>query len=185
MQNGWNDIPAADVTELATGDPIGSWDVALTGGETERLSWDVQGTLGTSPSPIQVRMLVDSIGSAPVTVEFDPDITGAAAPVGPVHVDLLSGNVGLTSLDVTIPGLQVSRTHNSRRPDAGANGGLFGDGWESGLNMTSPWRSLTHDEDTGVVRIMTGTGESVFFTERADGAFARFPPDLSLVSVDA
>ncbi len=97
-------------------------------------------TLRSKGGPVQVRALFEGPTevagySAPVPTEVNRFIGGtadASAGVGPGTLDLLTGNLGVGRTDVSVAGLEFSRTFNSR--DAGQTGdkGVLGQGWKPG-----------------------------------------------------
>ncbi|MFY9487526.1 MAG: DUF6531 domain-containing protein, partial [Solirubrobacterales bacterium] len=101
-------------------------------------------------------------GSEDVTVRYDhggKDTNDDTADLGPGSVDLVTGNLSISSTDVSISGfkspLTVSRTYNSRY-GAFDNDGLnsvFGPGWRSGQPVESSgsdYVSLIDNADVGL-----------------------------------
>lgn len=124
------DVPTADLT---TADGQGwaqvvsnGW-AALPTGATGYTAWDVGATLGHEGGPLQVRALLatsdtgtDQYATAWITLTVDPDATGAASTdVGPLAVNLLTGDAQLSVTDAEEFGLSVIRTASSRDTDAG------------------------------------------------------------------
>jgi YD repeat-containing protein len=177
----WQSVPHQDVTFASSGQPIGSWPVATSGGSPAReypdLVWDVEGTTGKD-GPVQTRIAFyqgsNQTSSLPDAyareLVVDRDAFGAAyasVPVGPGNVNLLTGNLTVTAADVALPGGMVSRVFQSRDPIA--SGGVFGPGWTSTSVLAAPYRSLTDQGDTVVVREIDGG--LVAFRHQSDGAY--------------
>jgi RHS repeat-associated protein len=124
---------------------------------------------------IQVRALFDAPGglsskgySAPVEATVSRKIGGpkdATAPVGPGTLDLLTGNLSVSSTDVSIPGystLEFNRSLNTRDPEAGGAGNVLGPGWKPGVPVEeaggAEWRSVKEESFSETVE-----GETVPF----------------------
>jgi YD repeat-containing protein len=161
----WCTIPAADLG-------LGSTAITLDGsGNTGDVTWDASATLGALATPVQVR-LVGGLGASsdPVDLAFVPDTSEAIAPSGPGSVDLSTGNLTLTASDVSILGLGVFRTFNSRTPDD-PSAGIFGPGWASGLESYSAYVALDYDSNAGTATIETVSGQPLAFMEDGQGGF--------------
>ena len=161
----WCQIPAADVG-------LSSWPLTLDqSGDIDALTWDASSTLGALPSTVQIRVLGGlGASSAPVDLAFVPDHTEAGAPAGPGSVDLVTGNLTLSAGDVSVFGLGVFRTFDSRTPSEPSTG-IFGPGWDSGLESYSSYLSLLEDADTGQVRIETAFGQPLQYEKMQDGIY--------------
>ncbi|WP_405095463.1 RHS repeat-associated core domain-containing protein [Micromonospora sp. NBC_01412] len=151
----WVAIPTAHVTYAVGGGAV-TWPVALTSGMAPKLNWDVAATLASvdgasipRDGPVQVRAYFNlSSNGAPadnVKFRFDRNLASAdTGQVGPGSVNLVTGNYQISQSDVSVPGLGISRTVNSRQP--GGLDPLFGPGWVSGLVVTdadAPFTRLT------------------------------------------
>ncbi len=105
----------------------------------------------------------------------------ATSAVGPGQVNLLSGDLGLASEDLSSSGgpsgLTVTRVYHSRRPAAGA-GEVLGAGWQLSLSETgvAGWRSLV-PLPNGSVTATSTTGQRYVFAAK-EGGFVS-PPTLS------
>ena len=88
--------------------------------------------------------------STPVTAKVDRflgNVRDASVAIGPGTLDLLTGNLGVTRTDVSIPGsssaLEFSRHHNSRDANAA---GVLGPGWAPNMQVEAAggaaWRSF-------------------------------------------
>jgi RHS repeat-associated protein len=165
----WCTIPAADLGLQSTS-------ITLDGsGNTGDVTWDAAATLGAIATPVQVR-LVGGLGAAsdPVDLAFVPNTSESASPAGPGSVDLSTGNLTLSATDVSVFGLGVFRTLNSRTPEDPA-AGIFGPGWSSGLESYTAYVSLAYDADAGTATIETVVGQPLTFMEDAQGAFESPP----------
>jgi RHS repeat-associated protein len=151
---GWLNIPEAKVVKK-TGQTI-SWPIATEGAQqSEALYWDAS-ELQAPESKVkgQVRAVLTGVTNAggytpPVEFELNRDTGGpkdASAAVGPGSVDLLTGNFTVSHTDVSLPGLEFSRTENSR--DSGTTGetGVLGQGWKPGTPLEeaggAAWRNV-------------------------------------------
>jgi RHS repeat-associated protein len=161
----WCVIPAADLG-------LGSTTITLDGsGNTGDVTWDASATLGALATPVQVR-LMGGLGASsdPVDLAFVPNSSEAIAPAGPGSVDLSTGNLTLTASDVSILGLGVFRTFNSRTSDD-PSAGIFGPGWASGLESYSAYVALDYDSLAGTVTIETVGGQPLAFMKDDQGDF--------------
>ncbi len=184
----WADVPAAHVANDQN-QPIGSWDVAISGGLSPKLVWDVQATLnGADDDSVYVRAVFSggptgTYKSDPVQFKFDqkaPGLSNAVEQIGPGAVDLVTGNFSVTrndvSVDAPLTDLNVSRTYNSRNPDAGKTG-PFGPGWlasvpvdEAGSDytelrlVTNSEQSQEEDEEGNIIVYTTTWEQAVLKT---------------------
>lgn len=174
----WATIPAAHVT--ASGVPV-TWPVVLTNGAHPDLVWDVAATTAGIDGPVEVRAVYSNGASTRGTrVALDQrNAGGATMPVGSSgSVNLLTGNFSLTETDVSVSAstssLDVSRTFNSRDPQAEPNG-AFGPGWASGLTV-GQGSSYTRLTASGSLRTVgLATGDTIGFTATSASAFAPEP----------
>jgi len=142
----WKDVPA-DTVRTRRGEPI-AWPVAFdAAGSSATLVWDVPATPGLVPSAtwdgtLHVRGVLTG-SPEPVTedviAKLVPSGVGsddAGAQVGPVTVDLVTGNAALTATDVSIDAfkadLTVTRTYNSRETATVGQQEPLGPGWTLG-----------------------------------------------------
>ncbi|MET8561955.1 DNRLRE domain-containing protein [Streptomyces flaveolus] len=131
----WAEIPAIDTT-TPDGSPV-SWPVAMSGGQSASVVWNVAKTVGVD-TDLQVRASLagDSTSgySSPVTLTLDRAAgQGPSKKVGPGNVNLLTGTYTITEKDVDLLGQQVTRTAASRTSSADEpNSGIFGPGWVAG-----------------------------------------------------
>lgn len=90
-------------------------------------TWDAGSMLGRAAGPVQIRAVVATSSAGAnqyvtpwVTVTVDPDASGAATTdLGPVSVNLLTGDARTSATDVEEFGLSVVRTASSRETDGG------------------------------------------------------------------
>ncbi len=141
----WLALPVTDVTDAGTG--IGSWPVAISGTThmSDVLVWNAANSLGSSvDGGLQLRANFTGGGgstSDAVDVLYDTqsqnqasDAGGAAEPVGPGTVDLVTGDFNLAATDANVGGMGVDRSFDSLAPNANPNG-VFGPGWSSSLDL--------------------------------------------------
>ncbi|WP_431934075.1 RHS repeat-associated core domain-containing protein [Micromonospora sp. RP3T] len=187
----WVTIPAGHVTYTVGGGPV-TWPVALTSGGAPKLNWDVAATLASVDAaniprdgPVQVRPYFN-LGNfgAPadqVKFRFDRNLASAdTAQVGPGSVNLITGNYQLSASDVSVAGLSISRTVNSRQP-LGLDP-LFGPGWVSGLVVSdadAPYTKLT--TYGSLVQVKLPDDSSIGFT-KVDSAGVNYEPQVGAES---
>jgi RHS repeat-associated protein len=210
---GWTTIPASKVT-TAAGKAV-TWPFATEGAhKSETLYWDApESMVLTNRIKSQVRAVLTGAPDAdgytkPVEIELNRDTGGPndmKAAVGPGTLDLLTGNLGISRTDVSIAGLQFSRTLNSR--DAGTTGenSVLGQGWKPGVPVEeaggAEWRSvreetfsseevIEEEDEEGNVEFSTETfnfyyaivtdleGNEFAFEKNPDGSFVT-PPEAT------
>lgn len=177
----WQTVPATDV-RLNTGGTAVTWPVATTGsGAYPALKWDLAATVnaaetGTDPvdGPLQVRALLTTAagntgGSDGVKFALDQAMGDAAsASVGPASVNLLTGNATLSGADVSLAGLGVTRSFNTRKASLADGTGMFGPGWTAGFGtMSAPYTDLSRNGSMVTVTLPDAT--TFAFTEKSDG----------------
>ncbi|MFD6714671.1 RHS repeat-associated core domain-containing protein [Micromonospora chalcea] len=187
----WVTIPAGHVTYAVGGGAV-TWPVALASGIAPRLNWDVSATLASVDAagiprdgPVQVRPFFNlSNYGAPadlVKFRFDRNLASAdTAQVGPGSVNLITGNYQLSASDVSVAGLSISRTVNSRQP-LGLDP-LFGPGWVSGLVVSdadAPYTKLT--AYGSLVQVRLPDDSSIGFT-KVDSAGVNYEPQVGAES---
>jgi RHS repeat-associated protein len=138
-----------------------SWPLVTEGAkESELLYFDAANAtnaLRGKGGPVQVRAVYEgSIGaagySAPVEAQVNRYLGGPSdvtTGVGPGNVDLLTGNLSISSTDASLPGfnssLEFSRTFNSREAGKLGDTGVLGQGWKPGVPVEeaggAEWRS--------------------------------------------
>ncbi|MBQ1021086.1 RHS repeat-associated core domain-containing protein [Micromonospora sp. D93] len=181
----WVVIPAAHVSNAVGGSAI-TWPVTLNNGSAPKLNWDVAATLASVDAqsvprdgPLQVRPYfnLNSSGAPADNVKFRFDRNLASADtvdVGPGSVNLITGNYRLSSTDVSVAGLSISRTVNSRQP--GGLDPLFGPGWVSGLVVSdadAPYTRLT--AYGSLVQVKLPDDSTIGFT-KLDSAGVNYEP---------
>ncbi len=194
----WADVPVGNVTYQSTGNPVTAWPVTTTPGSITStfptLIWDAATTAGGADGPLQLQFVyytntvnwgaLTAASSLP-NVSLDQAAYGAgfaSAPAGPGQVNLLTGNLQLSATDVAVPGGGVSRTFQSRSPNAA--GSVFGPGWSSNI-MTgdAPYRVLTDNTDNVV--ITSADGSELGFRKQTDGSYvAQDNPDTFKLTKD-
>jgi hypothetical protein len=120
----WITIPSADVTYTVGGGAV-SWPVASSGGTYPKVNWNLRASLaqaggGTAlAGPLQVHAVFSGGpgGTSPaVRFTYDPNLaSGASEQVGPGSVNLVTGAYTLGGTDVSVSGLVVSRSFNTRQ----------------------------------------------------------------------
>ncbi len=171
----WVRIPAAHVT--AGGVALTAWPVPLTNGRNAPLVWNATETVDPDGS-VQIRAEYAGPDAAtgatePLTLTVDRDASGAAdEQVGPGTLNLLTGDYSLSSSDVSVFDLQVTRSASSRTPAQGAGqegqAPIFGKEWVAGAlaNSETPYAHIRRISDTAVAVIGTD-GEETHFTANA------------------
>lgn len=187
----WVAIPTAHVTYAVGGGAV-TWPVALTSGVAPKLNWDVAATLASvdgasipRDGPVQVRAYFNlSSNGAPadnVKFRFDRNLASAdTAQVGPGSVNLITGNYQISSADVSVAGLEISRTVNSRQPLG--QDPLFGPGWVSGLVATNAESSYARLTTYGsLVQVKMPDDSTIGFT-KVDSAGVNYEPQVGAES---
>ncbi|MFE9588229.1 DNRLRE domain-containing protein [Streptomyces microflavus] len=171
----WVRIPAAHVT--AGGVALTAWPVPLTNGRNAPLVWNATETVDPDGS-VQIRAEFAGPNAAtgstePLPLTVDRDASGAAdEQVGPGTLNLLTGDYSLSSSDVSVFDLQVTRSASSRTPAQGAGqegqAPIFGKEWVAGAlaDAETPYAHIRRISDTAVAVIGTD-GEETHFTANA------------------
>ena len=174
----WVDVPAADVTMSGTGV---TWPVTLAGGTHTDLVWDASATLGGVDGPFEARALYNDASTTRGTrIQLDQRTAGAASmPAGPGSVNLLTGNLSVSSTDVQAASptadLTVSRTFSSRDVNAAATG-PFGPGWATGVSVDGAMSSYANLTASGNLRTVTlANGDPIGFTAASTNSFTPEP----------
>ncbi|MFG3679405.1 RHS repeat-associated core domain-containing protein [Micromonospora chalcea] len=187
----WVTVPTGHVTYAVGGGPV-TWPVALASGIAPMLNWDVAATLASVDAagvprdgPVQVRPFfnLNNYGAPAdhVKFTFDRNLASAeTAQVGPGAVNLITGNYQISASDVSVAGLSVSRTVNSRQP-LGLDP-LFGPGWVSGLVVSDAEAPYTRLTTYGsLVQVRLPDDSSIGFT-KIDGAGVNYEPQVGAES---
>jgi RHS repeat-associated protein len=175
----WSAVPTGSGGVLSSDEnqrfPSGS--VTLASDSSQSIVWDVPSTpaIAGKDGALEVRGIFRGADGAsfisdPVRFTLDMKASGTAdaiEPIGPGTVDLITGNFSVQRDDVSIDSglsdLTLSRSFNSRDPDAGGTDGPFGEEWA--------W-SLPNDTaavDYQALREETVTQSEVVPTEYDDG----------------
>ncbi|WP_432838765.1 hypothetical protein [Dactylosporangium sp. CA-092794] len=175
----WQTIPLADVSLAAGGGAI-TWPLQRSSGQFPKLNWNLDTTLNNAEAgpdpldgPLQVRALFTGGASVPVKITFDRNQASAASQqVGPGSVNLLTGNLALGGVDVTVSSygsdLTVTRSFNTRQAAATDKANMFGPGWVSGVVVDAADAPYTDLTVTGsLVQAGLPDGSSLGFTETA------------------
>ncbi len=185
--DGWVTIPEGHVTYTVGGGAV-TWPVSLASGIAPQLNWDVSATLASvdgagipRDGPVQVRPYFNlsnwGAPADPVKFRFDRNLASAdTAQVGPGSVNLITGNYQISASDVSVAGLAISRTVNSRQP-LGLDP-LFGPGWVSGLvasDADAPYTKLT--TYGSLVQVKLPDDSTIGFT-KADSAGVNYEPQI-------
>lgn len=184
----WLDINPAHV-RTRRGDVVPAWPVAVAGnGYSDTYVWDaltalrdpVSGVVASGPLGVRAAFIGSAEYSNDVLLEMDPGGVGTddhTAQVGPLDVDLLTGNASLASTDVDIAAvkadLEVTRTYNSR--DTATPVGPLGPGWSLGalgvtgdapfVRLVNMAQSPSADEQGPYALLRTAEGQEVGFDE--------------------
>jgi RHS repeat-associated protein len=195
----WQNVPTGDVTYQSSGSGIGSWPVTETPGTNSTdfpsLIWDVASTASGVDGPLQARIAFYTSGVVQTYLDDASIRTGTldkfafggnygSAPAGPGSVNLLTGDLSLSSADAEGPAGAVSRTFQSLAPNA--SGSVFGPGWTSNLLVAdSQYRELVDNGDT--VQVVKADGSELGFRLQPGGDYAApdGSPDLTLSKVSA
>jgi RHS repeat-associated protein len=163
----WATVPAGDVQ--AGGGPV-TWPVALSGGASPSIIWDVANTVGYADGPVQVRADFSGPGagqSTAVSFKLDQQRFGrdyASEDLGPGSVNVVTGNYEVDETDVTIDAwasdLNVGRVHNSRDPNAGGSG-PFGPQWAANVTVLSANQDWIRLDDKGSFAIATASDSGI------------------------
>ncbi|BAJ27002.1 MULTISPECIES: RHS repeat-associated core domain-containing protein [Kitasatospora] len=182
--DGWKDIPASAVTKTAGGQV--SWPLAVSGGNSAPLTWNVTDTLAAdSPVDVQAKFVRADGGTGYTQAStVVVDRTAGSAParqLGPGNVNLLTGDFTVGSTDASFFGLSVTRSTSSRQPDAGSaragQAAIFGPQWSSGIQAEltgTSWSAVQQTSATSVA-LVSGDGGRVGFTATADGGWVGEP----------
>ncbi|MFH9663458.1 DNRLRE domain-containing protein [Streptomyces sp. NPDC017248] len=171
----WHTVPAGDVT--SSGDPVGSWPAAVTGGTAPKLVWNTVSTLAED-GVIQLRAsFTDGTTtghSQTVEATLDRDAgTAPSAKVGPGTVNQLTGDYTLSTADASAFDASVSRTYSSRANsnDIEGQAQIFGPGWTSAVTAeASDYLQIRKTSDTSL-ELLGKDGGSIAFTATSDGAW--------------
>ncbi|GAA2602728.1 hypothetical protein GCM10010399_36880 [Dactylosporangium fulvum] len=173
----WQTIPLADVSVAAGGGAV-TWPEQRTSGQFAKLNWNLDTTLNNAEAgpdpldgPLQVRALFTGGASVPVKITFDRNqALVMSQQVGPGSVNLLTGNFGLSGVDVTMSSygsdLTVTRSFNTRQAAVTDKANMFGPGWVSGVVVGAAEAPYTDLTVTGsLVQVGLPDGSSLGFTE--------------------
>jgi RHS repeat-associated protein len=188
----WTNVPVAQVTKTSDGTAVASWPVTVTSGAPAPLTWNVTSSL-SADGPIDIRAAFTdgtTTGySQSNTVTIDRNAgTAPSQSVGPGQVNTLTGDLTLSSTDVSAFGMSVSRTASSRRPTAGSDAtgqtAIFGPQWTSGVSAEltdSDW-SYVKQTSTTSVALVDVDGDETGFTATSAGGWKPEPgaEDLTL-----
>jgi YD repeat-containing protein len=198
--DGWALLPTANVTPASGSPAFSGWPYSFTalignGAKTPTLRWDLAGTATTLTGPVQVGVCFGTATVCPASPGTSLSTSGVASTVpanvildrnafnvaetsslGPVGVNLLTGNTQLSASDVSVPGasgtsLSVSRTLNTATVATTAGNaalgsghytttGVFGPGWTASLPVDSAGADWTGLIDTGAVLTLQGLDQS-------------------------
>ena len=160
---GWFNGSIADVQ---------AYDRVLTAAQINSLVTGASGNTVALAGPVQVRATFAGSGaSSPQTgFTFDPNLaTGATADMGPVTVNLVTGDALMSATDVDIAAsgtnLTVARSFNSRQAGAFDASHMFGPGWSSTatiMDSSSPYTSLS--VAGSLIQVRMADGSTVGFT---------------------
>ncbi|OON32074.1 hypothetical protein BSA16_07790 [Micromonospora sp. Rc5] len=180
----WTIVPKAHVTYAVGGGTVAAWPISASSGSIPKVNWDVAATLAAADpegvprdGPLEFRGQYDNVGEPAIRITFDRNLASAdTSQVGPGSVNLMTGNYQLTQSDISIAGLSVSRTMNTRQPDVVDP--LFGPGWVSGVLLSdadSPYTKLaTYDT---LIQITLPDGSTIGFT-KVDSTGAAYQPQV-------
>jgi RHS repeat-associated protein len=195
----WTDIPlaAGNVVDTSTNTAVASWPVPMAGGTTHLLRWNLPATSGidAADGPIQVRaVFTGSSGGNTQTrhATLDQKAFGsdyASEEIGPGSVNLITGNYQVADTDVQVDSygsdLTVSRTFNSRDPNASATG-VLGPGWTISTTVDDANADYTSLHDAGSYVLVTEEdGTQTAFAKPATGSKYIPEPDADDLTLTA
>lgn len=178
----WTDMALTDTNGNTITNPL-----TVSSGVVPTASWGA--TAVGADGPIDIVAEVSKTGTTASTqvrqvklsrAEFGGQ--NAQTEMGPVTVDLLTGNATMTAMDVSVTtynsDLSVERTFNSRDPGADASG-PFGPGWVGSMPVMSSGSNFTGLTETSsgspsqltMVSVTRGDSDEMHFTRNADGTF--------------
>ncbi|MFI5528975.1 RHS repeat-associated core domain-containing protein [Kitasatospora sp. NPDC051853] len=185
----WAPVPPADVTN--SGAALASWPVALTAGKTPALSWNAAGTVNPDGT-VQLRADFTgpggTVSTEPVKLIVDRKADGAASEdIGPGSVNLLTGDLTVSTTDVSVFGMSVGRTHSSREPNAAAaregQAPIFGPHWISGISSdisSSDYTEIRKTSSTSLDVVNADGGTTSFTANAADNGWVPQPGEEDL-----
>lgn len=171
---------ATGLVDLA-GNPVGPTLTVAADGTVPSVRWNAAAQAGVD-GPVEITAQLTGTQTAllaPRSLTLDRSDYGrviATEQVGPASVNLLTGNASLSATDVSVTAygsdLTVSRTYNSRAPQAGATG-PFGPGWVSSVPVEAANADYTGLTVTGgtLVTIAAGDGDSTTFVRLPGGTY--------------
>jgi YD repeat-containing protein len=178
----WTTIPLAGGNVTNGGSAVTTWPVTMTAGASPTLVWNLPATSGidAADGPVQVRAtFTGGPGGTTQTVHatLDQKAFGndyASDEIGPGTVNLITGNYTVSDTDVEVDSygsdLTVSRTFNSRDPNATTNG-PFGPGWTPSLTVEDAESDYTSLHDAGsYVVVSSEDGTQLAFGKPAAGS---------------
>ncbi|QNA75393.1 RHS repeat-associated core domain-containing protein [Streptomyces sp. So13.3] len=170
----WTAIPVTDVTNA--GQPVSSWPVGLTAGKSPQLAWNAASTVNPDGA-VQLRADLSGPANAnassdAVNVVVDRNADGAASQdIGPGSLNLLTGSYTLSSTDVSVFDMTVTRSASSRSPQAGAaiagQAPIFGKEWLYGTaadQASTPFSFLHKTSPTSLSISRAGDDTQLHFT---------------------
>ncbi|AXG77659.1 DNRLRE domain-containing protein [Streptomyces paludis] len=184
----WKNVPSSDVKKASDGSAVAGWPLAISGGITPALTWDVTATLAED-GPIDVRASFvkgSTTGySQPSTVTVDRRAgTAPAERLGPGTLNLLTGDYTLSITDVSAFGMTVSRSVSSRHPSAVEEGqaAIFGKEWTAGRILGDSEVSWSQVKKTSAVSValVDISGQSRGFTATGTGGWRPEPGSSEL-----
>lgn len=187
---GWTTIPASDVTLPGSSTPIGTWPQTRTDTSKDfaELSWDLAKTLRDAQYPdgaVAFRACFSRDGSAdtctqPAVTTLDRTAFGssyATADVGPGTLALQTGDFSMKATDVSLFGVEVSRTTTTLDPTALRHdqqlieNQLFGRGWRGSFPAAPTWVSEftpSSDGKSGTIQLVGPSGETLTYVKKGD-----------------
>ncbi|WP_436536647.1 RHS repeat-associated core domain-containing protein [Actinoplanes sp. HUAS TT8] len=184
----WTSVPTSDVT-LAVGGGAVTWPQSRVSGAFPKLTWNVAKTFNDAEAgttaidgPVQARVLTSGSGSTSSPLRFTLDQSAeqaGTADVGPGSVNLVTGDLAVSSTDVTVSSygsdLSIGRTFHTRSAATADPSGMFGTGWISTVGVQQEQPDYTGLTVTGsVVQVGTEDGSTIGFTATSSG----FSPEL-------
>ncbi|HEX8002584.1 MAG TPA: RHS repeat-associated core domain-containing protein [Mycobacteriales bacterium] len=169
--------PVTGLTDLSNN--VVSQPLTITSGALPTVKWAVAAAAVGADGPFEVAIDVLDANNVvqqttqPRRVTLDRADFGsvtATQPIGPASVNLITGNAQLGATDATLDAfgsdLSVSRTHNSRAPQAGGTDGPFGPEWTAAALVSSAgtdYVSLT--AATNLVTVTLADSDTLTFTK--------------------
>jgi RHS repeat-associated protein len=153
----WSAIPPGAMGGLNPITPDGSGLASAT--------WNAASTLGSTNAAdglVEVRVTFGGGDVFSTNALYSTNPPAASSSFGPGSLNLLTGDLSLSTSDAAVGNVGISRSFDSRIP-TGTTGGIFGPGWVSGLEGNAPPYLSLHEDASGSVTIRPTSGSNIVF----------------------